>query len=126
MEPSFGLATRVSATAVICRIALSGLGQIGALLRVYSGVWVRLFHISLPRGDVLLDVSMQGAPVVHAARDTAAIEVLFDTLATEVISRLKLKEPSTRSKSTSFLMQRIRGREPLGRWGGSSPRTGPE
>jgi chromosome partitioning protein len=64
----------------------------------------RLFHISIPRSDFLLEASAQGAPAAHAPRDTGGIARLFDTLAAEVISRLELEQQSTRPTRGSFLI----------------------
>ena len=65
----------------------------------------RLLQATLPRSDLFLEASVQGAPVAYAEGDDGSgIALLFDTLAAEVSSRLELKQPSTKSRPASFLV----------------------
>ncbi|MGI9590041.1 MAG: ParA family protein, partial [Myxococcota bacterium] len=64
----------------------------------------RLLQATIPRSDLFLEASVQGAPVSYAERDTAGIALLFDTLAAELVSRLELKQRSTKARPASFLV----------------------
>ncbi len=64
----------------------------------------RLFQISIPRSDLFLELSAQGAPLAYAERDAAGIGPLLDTLAAQVVSRLGLEAQAAGPRPASFLM----------------------
>ncbi|MDJ0850605.1 MAG: ParA family protein [Myxococcota bacterium] len=64
----------------------------------------RLFQVSIPRSDLFLELSAQGAPVAYAERDATGVGVLLDTLAAEVAARLGIDERAARARPASFLM----------------------